>query len=67
MTYLTKSWHFYWERLGYENQYLPTKCSNVMGGSQGDPPTEYAKACGVEQTTRTSTESPRVKELLDQS
>ncbi len=65
MTYQTKLWHFYWGRLGYENQYLPTKCSDALGGSQGDPPTEYGKVSRAEQTIRASTESPRDQKLLD--
>jgi hypothetical protein len=65
MTYPTELLTFYWERLGYENQHLPTKCTNVMERSPSYPPTEYAKACRIEQTIRASTESPRDKELLD--
>jgi len=65
MIYQTELLTFYWERLGYENQHLPTKCTNVMERSQSNPPTEYAKACGIEQTIRESTESPRDKKLLD--
>lgn len=65
MTYQTKLWHFYWERLGYENQHLPTKCQDVIGGSQGNPSAEYGKVSRIEQTIRASTESPRHKDLLD--
>jgi hypothetical protein len=65
MTYQTKLWRFYWERLGYENQYLPTKCSDALGGSPSDTPTEYGKVSGTEQTVRASTESPRDQNLLD--
>jgi hypothetical protein len=65
MTYQTKLWHFYWERLGYENQYLPTKCKDALGGSQGDPPTEYGKVSRAEQTSRPTTESPRDQNTLD--
>jgi hypothetical protein len=64
MTYQTKLWHFYWERLGYENQHLPTKCKDALGGSQGDPPTEYGKVSRTKQTSRPTTESPRDKDSL---
>lgn len=50
---------FYWERLGYESYNLLRKRQDVVGGSQSDPPTEYAKTCGVKPTSRTTTEMPR--------
>jgi hypothetical protein len=64
MTYPTELLTFYWERLGYENQHLPTKCSNVVGGSPSDSPTEYAKACGVEQTMPRKAKSPRDQDSM---
>jgi hypothetical protein len=64
MTYQTKLWHFYWGRLGYENIYLPTKCKDALGGSSGDPPTEYGKVSRAKQTSRPTTESPRDKDSL---
>jgi hypothetical protein len=65
MTYQTKLWHFYWGRLGYENINLPTKCKDALGGSSGDPPTEYGKVSRAEQTSRPTTESPRDQNPLD--
>ena len=65
MTCQTRSWHFYWERLGYESNDLPTKGKDVVGGSPSYPPTEYAKTCRTEQTSRKSTEVPRDKDSMD--
>ena len=60
MTYQTKLWRFYWERLGYENQHLPTKCKDALGGSSGDPPTEYGK---VSRTNRQADHQQKVQEI----
>lgn len=31
MIYQTRLWHFYWERLGYENKYLSNQFANAQG------------------------------------
>jgi hypothetical protein len=55
---------FYWERLGYESNNLPTKRTNVVGGSPSNPPTEYAKACGIKSSMPREAKSPRDKDSM---
>ena len=37
MTYQTKLWHFYWERLGYENNTLSIQCKHAKRVSESTP------------------------------
>ena len=64
MTCQTRLLTFYWERLGYENNNLPTKRQDVVRGLPSDPPTEYAEIGRTEQTSRTTSEVPRDKDSM---
>jgi len=64
MTYQTKSWHFYWERLGYENKHLSSQRQHVERGSASYPSEEPARATETESSERTSTQSAANKKSV---
>jgi hypothetical protein len=52
MTYQTRLWHFYWERLGYESNTLPTQCKPVERVSEGNQSTKHKGTGEVKPTSR---------------
>jgi hypothetical protein len=57
MTYQTKSWHFYWGRLGYESNALPHQRQDVARNIQGYAPEEPAGTATPEPTEGTGIEA----------
>jgi hypothetical protein len=56
MTYQTKSWHFYWERLGYESNSISSQRQHVARNIQGHSPEEPAGTATPKPTERTAVE-----------
>jgi hypothetical protein len=56
MTCLTKSWHFYWGRLGYESNALSHQRQDVARNIQGYAPEEPAGTATPEPPERTGIE-----------
>jgi hypothetical protein len=65
MTYQTKSWHFYWERLGYENKYLSSKRQHVERNSAGHPSEEFKRPTEIESSKRTHMQDATNKASMD--
>jgi len=57
MTYQTKSWHFYWERLGYENNSIPSQREHVARSVQGYSSEKPSRTAAPEPPAGASTES----------
>ena len=52
MTCQTKLWHFYWERLGYENHSLSAECRDASGLAPSNPPKELERVRTIEPSER---------------
>jgi hypothetical protein len=64
MIYQTKLWHFYWERLGYENKCLSSQCQHVERSSAGNPSEEFERDAETKLSERTSTPSAASKKSM---
>lgn len=67
MIYQTRLWHFYWERLGYENLHIPEQRPDVERDAEGSAPAAFRELTEPQPTRGLQAQSPRSTSALGET